>query len=915
MAGTSYTRQSTLTDGDTITAALFNDEYNKLVSAFAYTTTGTTGHQHDGGAAEGGNIHTIGDQNFLNKIVVDTTNNRWGVFVEVGGSAVEQIRIQDGAIVPVTDSDIDLGTSSLEFKDGYFDGTIHVDTLDVDANATIAGTLGVTGNTTIGGTLVVTGTTTLNGGTLTLGDAASDNVVFGADVNSNIIPNTDSAFDLGSSSQEWRDLYLDGTAHIDTLDVDVNATIAGTLGVTGVLTASSLDISGDIDVNGTTNLDVVDIDGAVQLDATLTVGANDQGYDIIIYGDTASANLTWDTSVDDLIFNGAARAVIPDGQLVLGSTAVTSTAAELNLLDNVSGLVQADLTKLAALDATAAEINLIDGGTSRGTTAVADGDGILINDGGTMRMTTVQTVSTYMSAESVGGGNIVTTGALGSGSIAAGFGAIDNGASNITNGGLLHLDVDADADDISGDSATGRLTIGAGQDLNLYHGGTNSYIVNDTGDLIIKTGASDEDFIIQGNDGGSAITPFKLDMSAGGDLFLTGGLIDLKNDGSNVSQIKFYCESSNAHAQTLIGAPHAESGSNTLTLPSSGGDSKLLSATSTATLTNKTINASQLVNASVVLAKMAANSVDSDQYVDGSIDTVHIGADQITNAKIADDQIDSEHYVDGSIDNAHIADDQINSEHYADGSIDTAHIANSQITNDKLAAGAFAKITGTGTLAGFTSTGIDDDASQSILKLLSGNQVRIVSDKSADLVFNLQNTTNSNPYGMAIDFTAAAPDNNSRYFIKGADSGADRFYIWSDGDVQNHDNSYGAISDQRIKSNIVDANSQWNDIKAVKVRNYKKNDDIEIYGNNAATELGVVAQELEASNMSGLVKDEVLYEAIDKEVIDGNKNVGDIKHYKSVKYSILYMKAIKALQEAMTKIETLETKVQALEDA
>ena len=241
MAGTSYTRQSTLTDGDTITAALFNDEYNKLVSAFAYTTTGTTGHRHDGTTAEGGNIHTIGDQDFLNKIVADSTNNRWGVYVQVSGSAVEQIRIQDGAIVPVTDSDIDLGTSSLEFKDGFFDGTIHVDTLDVDANATVAGTLAVTGNTTVGGTLTVTGTTAFNGGTLTLGDSASDNVVFGADINSDIIPNTDSAFDLGSSSQEWRDLYLDGTAHIDTLDVDVNATVAGTLGVTGVLTGTSLD--------------------------------------------------------------------------------------------------------------------------------------------------------------------------------------------------------------------------------------------------------------------------------------------------------------------------------------------------------------------------------------------------------------------------------------------------------------------------------------------------------------------------------------------------------------------------------------------------------------------------------------------------------------------------------------------------
>jgi len=292
--------------------------------------------------------------------------------------------------------------------------------------------------------------------------------------------------------------------------------------------------------------------------------------------------------------------------LILGSTAVTSTAAELNL---------------------------IDGGTSRGTTAVADGDGILINDGGTMRMTTVQTVSTYMAAESVGGGNIVTTGALGSGSIAAGFGAIDNGASNITNGGLLHLDVDSDADDVTGDSATGRLTIGAGQDLNLYHGGTNSYIVNDTGDLIIKTGASDEDFIIQGNDGGTAITPFTIDMSAGGDLFLTGGLIDLKNDGSNVSQIKFYCESSNAHAQTLIGAPHSESGSNTLTLPSSGGNSKLLSATSTATVTNKTLTTPK-INENVALTSTASelNILDGATAVVGEINALDLGSTAVGTA-------------------------------------------------------------------------------------------------------------------------------------------------------------------------------------------------------------------------------------------------------------------------------------------
>ena len=116
---------------------------------------------------------------------------------------------------------------------------------------------------------------------------------------------------------------------------------ASNITTTGVGAFASLDISGDIDVDGTTNLDAVDIDGAVQLDATLTVGANDQGYDVILYGDTASANVTWDTSADDLIFNGAAGLVVPKDKITIGSTAVTTTAAELNKLDGAGTLKQA----------------------------------------------------------------------------------------------------------------------------------------------------------------------------------------------------------------------------------------------------------------------------------------------------------------------------------------------------------------------------------------------------------------------------------------------------------------------------------------------------------------------------------------------------------------------------------------------
>ena len=76
--------------------------------------------------------------------------------------------------------------------------------------------------------------------------------------------------------------------------------------LTGELDAATLDISGNADIDGTTNLDAVDIDGAVQVDNTITVGADDQGYDVKFFGDTASAYMLWDTSADDLVLAGAA---------------------------------------------------------------------------------------------------------------------------------------------------------------------------------------------------------------------------------------------------------------------------------------------------------------------------------------------------------------------------------------------------------------------------------------------------------------------------------------------------------------------------------------------------------------------------------------------------------------------------------
>jgi hypothetical protein len=86
------------------------------------------------------------------------------------------------------------------------------------------------------------------------------------------------------------------------------------------------------------------------------------------------------------------------GKLAINGTAITSTAAELNLLDGVSGLVQADLTKLAAVDSTAAELNIVDGGTSATSTTLVDADRFVTNDNGTMVQVALSDLKTYLNS-------------------------------------------------------------------------------------------------------------------------------------------------------------------------------------------------------------------------------------------------------------------------------------------------------------------------------------------------------------------------------------------------------------------------------------------------------------------------------------------------------------------------------------
>jgi hypothetical protein len=131
-------------------------------------------------------------------------------------------------------------------------------------------------------------------------------------------------------------------------------------------------------------------------------------------------------------------------------------------------------------------------------------------------------------------------------------------------------------------------------------------------------------------------------------------------------------------------------------------------------------------------------------------------------------------------------------------------------------------------------------------------------------------------------------------------TGSLAFRVMADGDAENLNNSYGGISDIKLKENIVDANSQWDDLKALQVRNYNFSIDT---GYSTHTQIGLVAQEVE------LVSPGLVSESPDRDE-DGN-DLGTVT--KSVNYSVLYMKAVKALQEAMERIEVLEAKVTALE--
>ena len=388
MAG--YIRQSSFSDGDTITAALFNNEYNQLLSAFS----NTSGHAHDGTTAEGPVIGLIGDAGETspnNKVLIDTTNNYIEFYVQVSSSPVQQLYIADGAIVPVTDNDIDLGTSSLEFKDAYFDGTLYADAINFNGTAITSTAAEL--NILDGVTSTAAELNILDGVTST---AAELNILDGV---------TASATDINLIDGITNGTVIASKAII----TDSNKDITGGRNITisGELDAATLDISGDADIDGTLEADAITIAG-VTLAETIsdTVGAmvssNTETNITVTYEDsdntldfvigtlnqdttgtadniTVSANNSTDETVYPIFVDGAtgSQGAESDTGLTYNPSTgmLTTTGVTATFTGNITGNVTGNTSGTAATVTTAAQSNI----TSLGTLTTLTVDNVIIN--------------------------------------------------------------------------------------------------------------------------------------------------------------------------------------------------------------------------------------------------------------------------------------------------------------------------------------------------------------------------------------------------------------------------------------------------------------------------------------------------------------------------------------------------------
>ena len=218
----------------------------------------------------------------------------------------------DGQLDIVADTEIQIAATTIDIN-----GAINASGEIIAASLDISGDVDIDGTTNldivdIDGAVNIAAATTIDG--------------------ANKIQFRDAAIYLNSSTDGQLDIVADTEIQIAATTIDIN----GAINASGEIIAASLDISGDIDVDGTANLDVVDIDGAVNIAAattmlgTLTVGVNDTGHDVKIFGATSGKYVEWDESVDRLTVSGNAVG------LIVGLSDAASISTNLTLSNNFS---------------------------------------------------------------------------------------------------------------------------------------------------------------------------------------------------------------------------------------------------------------------------------------------------------------------------------------------------------------------------------------------------------------------------------------------------------------------------------------------------------------------------------------------------------------------------------------------------
>ena len=373
---------------------------------------------------------------------------------------------------------------------------------------------------------------------------------------------------------------------------------------------------------------VLRIDGEATIDlnaSTAVTVSNDLKLDSdsAVLGFGADNDITLTHAADTgLTLNGtfAATSVTANSGVVVDNITIDGTEIDLS-----SGDLTLDVAGDIILDADGANVTVKDGGTttldivSNGTTDVtldapgdiildADGGDVFFKDGGTtfgsatntsgnlIIKSGTTTALTFSGADVTIAGDLTISGDdLTMGTNTAGHLLIADGTNfnPVAVGSLSEISTVANDDvflavDTSGGGLKKitRSTIISGLAVS---GAAISNVVEDTTPQLGGSLDVNGEDIVSVSNGNITLTPNGTGVvRIDGNVDIQSGLIDLKNSGSR-SQIKFYCESGNAHAQTLQAAPHSESASNTLTLPSTGGDVDLVSTASTATLTNKTL--------------------------------------------------------------------------------------------------------------------------------------------------------------------------------------------------------------------------------------------------------------------------------------------------------------------------------------